>query len=101
LALGSTKVTKQFEKRDVRFEVHTADVMESTIFWNITPHSPMKVNGRFRGTSQARNHEETGETGDIAPPFLNSVVDGGEWSASRLDGFTREERVLGTHWVGG
>jgi hypothetical protein len=34
----------------VRFEVITAVVMKSTIFWDITPYSPLKVNRRFGGT---------------------------------------------------
>jgi hypothetical protein len=33
----------------VRFEVLTAVVMKSTIFWDITPCSPLKVNRRFGG----------------------------------------------------
>jgi hypothetical protein len=32
------------------FEVLTAVVMKSTIFWNITPCSPLKVNRRYIGT---------------------------------------------------
>jgi hypothetical protein len=31
----------------VVFEVLTAVVMKSTILWDITPCSPLKVNGRF------------------------------------------------------
>jgi hypothetical protein len=33
--------------------------------------------------------------GGIAPRILTSVLDGGEWSASR------PERAPGTHWIGG
>jgi hypothetical protein len=33
------------------FEVLTAVVMKSTIFWDITPYSPLKINRRFGGTS--------------------------------------------------
>jgi hypothetical protein len=32
----------------VRFEILTAVVMKSTIFWNITPCSPLKVKPTFR-----------------------------------------------------
>jgi hypothetical protein len=32
------------------FEVLTAVVMKSTIFWDITPRSPLSVNRRFAGT---------------------------------------------------
>jgi hypothetical protein len=34
---------------DVGIEVLTAVVMKSTIFWDITPCSPLKVNRRFGG----------------------------------------------------
>jgi hypothetical protein len=34
----------------VGFEVLTAVVMKSIIFWNITPCSPLRVNRRFGGT---------------------------------------------------
>jgi hypothetical protein len=34
----------------VGFEVFTAVVMKSTIFWDTTPCSPLSVNGRFGGT---------------------------------------------------
>jgi hypothetical protein len=32
---------------------------------------------------------------------LTSVLDGGEWSASRTGLFTPRERAPGTHWIGG
>jgi hypothetical protein len=34
----------------VGFEVFTAVVIKSTVFWDITPCSPLKVNRRFGGT---------------------------------------------------
>jgi hypothetical protein len=34
----------------VGFEVPTAEVMKNSIFWDITPCSPLKVNRRFGGT---------------------------------------------------
>jgi hypothetical protein len=38
-------------KNDVGFEVLTPVVMKtSSIFWDITPCSPLKVNGRYAGT---------------------------------------------------
>jgi hypothetical protein len=40
-------------------------------------------------------------SGGTAPPFLTSVLDGGEWSASRPGCFAPGERVPGTHWTGG
>jgi hypothetical protein len=39
---------------------------------------------------------KTWGSGGIAPPFLTSALDGGEWSASRPCRFTP-----GTHWIGG
>jgi hypothetical protein len=54
----------------VEFEVPTAVVMESPIFWDIPSHSPLIVNRRFGETcrlhlqgiriSQARNQREAG-----------------------------------------
>jgi hypothetical protein len=44
---------------------------------------------------------ETWGSGGIAPPFLASALDGGEWSASLLGRFTPEERAPGAHWLGG
>jgi hypothetical protein len=41
------------------------------------------------------------EEWDIAPPFLTSALDNGEWSASRPGRFTRKEIASGTHWIGG
>jgi hypothetical protein len=53
------------------FEVLTAVVMKSSVFWDITPYNPLKVNRCFRGTCglhfqgrrkrQARNQREEAE----------------------------------------
>jgi hypothetical protein len=40
-------------------------------------------------------------SGGIAPRFLTSILDGGEWSASRPDRFVSEERARSIHWKGG
>jgi hypothetical protein len=40
-------------------------------------------------------------SGGIVPLFLTSIIDGGEWSASRRGRFTYGERASGTHWIGG
>jgi hypothetical protein len=40
-------------------------------------------------------------SGGIAPPFLTSALDGGEWLASRPGRFTAAERAPVTHWIGG
>jgi hypothetical protein len=38
----------------------------------------------------------------MAPPFLNSALDGSEWSASPPSRFTPpRERAPGAHWTGG
>jgi hypothetical protein len=42
--------------RNVGFEVLTTVVMMSSIFWDITPCSPLKVNGRFGGTGGSACH---------------------------------------------
>jgi hypothetical protein len=50
---------------------------------------------------QALCHEDTWGTGGIAPSFLTSALDGGEWSVSRPSRFTPRGKALGTHWIGG
>jgi hypothetical protein len=37
----------------------------------------------------------------IAPTFLTTAVDGGEWSASRPGRFPPRLTALDTHWIGG
>jgi hypothetical protein len=37
----------------------------------------------------------------MASPFLTSVLDGGEWTASRHGHFTPEGKAPGTHCIGG
>jgi hypothetical protein len=41
------------------------------------------------------------KSGGIAPPFLTSALDEGEWSASLPSCFTPGEIIPGTHWIGG
>jgi hypothetical protein len=43
---GLRKISVRF----VGFEVLTAVVRKSSIFWDVTPHSPLKVGCRFGGT---------------------------------------------------
>jgi hypothetical protein len=52
-------------------------------------------------TNQASCHEELGRSGCIAPTFLTSELDGGEWSDSRPGRFTPGEIAPGTHWIRG
>jgi hypothetical protein len=40
------------------------------------------------------------ESGGIAPPFLTSVLDGGEWTASHLCRFTSGETAPSNHGIG-
>jgi hypothetical protein len=40
----------RLKKGYVGFEVLTAVIVKSTIFWDITPCTPLKINGRIRGT---------------------------------------------------
>jgi hypothetical protein len=40
-------------------------------------------------------------SGGIAPPFLISALDGGQWSVSRPGRFTAGQIAPGTHWIGG
>jgi hypothetical protein len=44
---------------------------------------------------------KTWGSGGIAPPFLTSTLDGGQWSASRPCRFIPGEIVPGTYWIGG
>jgi hypothetical protein len=46
-------------------------------------------------------HEDIWGSGDIAPPFLTSALDGDEWSASRPGCYTPGEVAPNTHWIGG
>jgi hypothetical protein len=46
-------------------------------------------------------HEGIWVTGGIAPPFLTSALDGGEWSTSRHGRFTSGETDPGTQRRGG
>jgi hypothetical protein len=42
-----------------------------------------------------------GVGGGIPSPVLTSVLNGGEWSASRPGSFNPGEIDTGTHWIGG
>jgi hypothetical protein len=51
--------------------------------------------------NQESRHRHVWGSGGIAPLFLNSELDGSEWSVSRPCRFTPGKRVPGTHWTGG
>jgi hypothetical protein len=62
------------------YEVLTAVIMDSTIFWDITPFSSMNVNRSFGGTcrlhlegrkiNQARNHGDAGSRKSLVGLFF-------------------------------
>jgi hypothetical protein len=66
--MNEPRTNKELQKAFVGCEILTAVVMKSSIFWDITPCSPLKVNWRFGGTcrlhlqgqriSKARNKRE-------------------------------------------
>jgi hypothetical protein len=64
-------------------------------------HTWIKVKLSLCLINSALCHEDICGTGGIAPPFLTSALDGGEWSASRTCHFTPGEKAPGTHWIGG
>jgi hypothetical protein len=39
-------------------------------------------------------------SGGIAPPFLTTALDGGNWSASITGRFAPGERAPDAHWIG-
>jgi hypothetical protein len=47
------------------------------------------------------SHEEVLGIWGITPPFLTSLLDVGEWSASHPGRFIPRETAPGTHWIGG
>jgi hypothetical protein len=51
--------------------------------------------------NQAPRHEDIWGSGGIAPPYFTSILDGGEWSASRPFRFTPREIAPRAHWIGG
>jgi hypothetical protein len=51
--------------------------------------------------NQALFNEGIYWSGSIAPPFLTSALEGGEWSASRPGRFTPREIVTSAHWIWG
>jgi hypothetical protein len=50
---------------------------------------------------EAPRHEVIWGSGGRAPPFLNSALDGSEWSASRSCRFPPGERTLCRYWIKG
>jgi len=81
------------------------------IRWYVTPSTPLKLSN-LKDTSfsvkfslcfnWAPRHEGVlGEWRYSSTHSLTSVLDGGEWSASRPGRFIPKERVPGTHCIGG
>jgi hypothetical protein len=50
--------------------------------------------------NQALRHEGIRKSVGIAPLFLTSAIDGGEWSDLRFGRFATGKRTPGTHWIG-
>jgi hypothetical protein len=61
----------------VGFEVLTAVVMKSTIFWDITRCTPLSVNRRFGGTYRLRLQGRRNATCLLAGFLLNLFFDPG------------------------
>jgi hypothetical protein len=53
----------------------------------------LKVNLSLCLINKAERHGDVWDSGGIAPPFLTSVLDGGEWSVSRPSRFTLGEKA--------
>jgi hypothetical protein len=69
------------------------------IRWSINlPDSKVKLTFSLFLINLAPHNEDVWVRGGIAPLFLISALDGGEWSASRPCHFTPEETVRGIHW---
>jgi hypothetical protein len=51
--------------------------------------------------NEVLSHEDVWGSGGIAPPFLISALDGGEWSAWRPGCFNRGEIGDDAHWIRG
>jgi hypothetical protein len=90
----------------VRFEILKAVVMKSSIFWDITPCSPLKTNRRFRGTcrlhlqgriSRARNQRALLATcfhaGFLSGLFFNPE-DGGDMFLRNVGWLSTEYMAL-------
>jgi hypothetical protein len=70
----------------IRFEVLTAVDMKRSIFWNIMPCSPLKVNWHFGGTcrsllhgrriSQARNQRESKWEAELCSAYSLTLKNG-------------------------
>jgi hypothetical protein len=64
-------------------------------------YTQIKVNAKLSLRYDMKTHGGGGRSGLIAPSFLISALDGGEWSASGSSYLTPGERATGTHWIGG
>jgi hypothetical protein len=81
----------------------TLQSTKSSIFWDITPCSPLKLNRRFGGTccfhlqcrriSQARNQREGSDPEDQSNMFLRNVG----WFSTDYAAYIPEDRILHNH----
>jgi hypothetical protein len=60
----------------------------------------LKVKLSLYLTKQGQCQEDIRRNGDVAPPFLTSALDGGQWLVSRPGRFTPGERASCTQWIG-
>jgi hypothetical protein len=68
----------------------------------IKPYVKVNVKVKSLCFNWAPHHEgAVGEWRHSSTHYSTSVLDGGEWSASRPGRFTPTERAPGTHWIGG
>jgi hypothetical protein len=85
LNFGKCRIDKYFIINCFILTNYILEIKLSLCFFNWAPrHEGVLAKWRYSST-----HSST------------SVLDGGEWSASRSGRFTPRERALGTHWIGG
>jgi hypothetical protein len=73
-------------KVHVGFEVFTPVVMKNSIFWDVMPYCPLKVNGRFGGTCSPHL-----QGGRISQAKIQREI---SWKAEQ-DGGVKFLRILG------
>jgi hypothetical protein len=71
--------------------------------WQLSrvPQGRLRRDGAVVGLTVDRSSVAEWGSGGIAPSFLTSELDEGEWSDSRPGRFIRQERAPGVHCVGG
>jgi hypothetical protein len=80
------------------FEVHTSHRHRLQDASGVAPDTKLP---KVSNSCPALCYENAWRSGGIAPPFLTSALDGGEWSASRPGHFTAGETAPDTPLIGG